>query len=105
MDLIDEDDRALPAVPGRLRLLHDLADLFDAAGHRAEIDECRRGLMRDDPRQRRLSHARRTPENHRGHQVIFDQLPQDPPLREQMPLSDILIQRQRPHPVGERFLQ
>ena len=104
MDLIDEHDRPLFQSGTCLGLLHHFPNLFDPAADRTEIDEGRLRLLRDDPGQRRLPDARRPPEDHGRHHVIFDQLPQDPSFAQQMLLTDIVLQRPGPHAVCQRFI-
>ena len=77
MDFIDEQNCLLAHLAVQLRFIHDFFDFLNPAGHRTEIHEMRLRALSDDPGQRRFAHARRPPENHRGHLILFDQLPQD----------------------------
>ena len=56
----------------------------------------------DDPRQRRLAGAGRAPEDDRLQDVGVDGLAQRPARGEQAILADNLVERARPHPLGER---
>ena len=90
--------------PVRLRLGHNLLDLLDAAGNRAEIDEPGMGPVGNDPRQRGLAHPRRPPEDHGRYLVILYEPPQHFPLPQKMLLSRKLLQILRPHPAGQRMV-
>ena len=103
VDLVDEDDRA-PAgrSRGSLGVGHHVLDLLDAGEHGAERHEPRLRRVGDDARERRLAGARRSPEDDRLQQVALDGLAQRPARREQILLADELVERARPHPLGER---
>ena len=88
--------------PQPLGLGHDVADLLDAREHGAERDEARLRRVRDDARERRLAGAGRAPEDDRLQEVALDRLAQRLPGREQFLLADELVERARPHPLGER---
>ena len=104
VDFIDEQQRALTHAVVLLCLAHHAANFLDAARHGAEIDEIRLRPRRNDLRQRRFTHARRPPENHRRHAVFFNQLPQHLALAEQMALPRKFLQRPRPHPRRKRHV-
>ena len=101
VDLVHKEDGPLPHEAVLLRLSHDALDLFDAAGHRAEIDEVGLRLAGDDPGQGGLSHPRRAPEDHGGHPVLVDQLPQHLPLPQKVLLAHKLLQGAGTHPGGQ----
>ena len=79
-------------MPVAFRLLHHLPDFLDAAGDGGEGDEVALGLMGDNLRERRFAHARRPPENHRGHQIALNHAAQNLSLAEQMLLSGKFIE-------------
>ena len=56
----------------------------------------------DDPRERRLAGAGRSPEDDRLQQVALDRVAQRRARAEQLLLADELVERARPHPLGER---
>jgi hypothetical protein len=102
MDLVDEDDGAASrAPPALLRRSHDFFDLFDTRQHRAERDEVRLRHLRDDPRERRLAGARRSPEDDRLQQVALDGLAQRFARTQDLVLADDLVKRPRPYPFRE----
>jgi len=103
VDFIHKQDRRLVVEPQVLpRMLRLLADVRHAALHAAERDEARLRLLGDDVRQRRLPHARRPVEDQRREAVRLHRAAQQLPLRQDVPLPGILIQRARPHARGQR---
>ena len=68
-----------------------------------DIDEARFRMVRDDPCQRRLAYARRTPEDHGRHRVLLDDAAQHSALPEQMLLSYDLVDRLGAQPGGQRL--
>ena len=76
MDLVHEKNG--PPAPASVvfRLLHDILDLLDATGHRAEIDECRFRPACDDACQRCLANARRAPKDHGRYLIALYELAQ-----------------------------
>ena len=66
-------------------------------------DELAIGVSRDQPRERRLPGARRSPEHHRRHVAPLDALAQRHPRREEMLLADVLLERARTHARRERL--
>ena len=103
MNLVDEHDRA---AVGRLAQVrggdHHLADFLDAREDGAERYELRLRHVRDDARQRRLAGARRTPEDDRLQQIALDRFAQRFARREQLLLSDELLERARAHAFRQR---
>jgi hypothetical protein len=76
VDLVEEEDRALPLHPEPLaRTREDLPNVFDRRGHGGELLELRAGRPGDDPRERRLPGAGRAVEDRRGHPVLLDRKP------------------------------
>ena len=98
MDLVHEDDGPLSIALILLRLLHDGADLPDAAGDGGEIDEGSFGAACNDPGQGGLSHTGRPPEDHGGDVVLFNETPQDLPLSQKVLLSHEFLQGSGPKP-------
>ena len=103
MDLVDEQDRpAAEAAPRLFGFRHDGADFLDAGQHRAERDEVRAGDVRDQARQRRLAGAGRAPQNDRLQLIAIDGEPERPSRPDQRVLADELVERARPHALGQR---
>ena len=103
VDLVDEEDgAAAEPAPRFLRFGHHRADFLDAGQHGAERDEVRAGRAGDQPRQRGLAGARRTPEDHRLQAVLLDGLPQRPAGPDERVLADEFVERPRPHALGQR---
>jgi hypothetical protein len=103
VNLVDEEDRA-PAEP-TARVFgfgHYLADFLDSREHGAEGDEPRPRHACDQSRQGGLAGTWRTPQDDRVEAILFDRLTQRPAGREQRLLPDVLVERTRTHPLGER---
>ena len=65
MNLIDKDDRPfLIKAPLLSGLLHDLADIRNAGGHRVELFKKAVGHRGDHLRERRLARTRRSIKDH-----------------------------------------
>jgi hypothetical protein len=65
MDLVDEQERALPLRTAHTRGVEDLLQFRDARMDRRELHECVAARSADEARDRRLAAARRPPEDHR----------------------------------------
>src|SRR5690606_23228842 len=105
VDLVAEQDRAaVLALATLLRLADDLADPRHPLGHRAEHLERLVRVLREQPRERRLAAAWRSPEDHAADAAALDREPERLARAEQVVLADELVQRPRPHPLGERGL-
>ena len=102
VDLIHKENGALAETAVFLRLLHDLFDLFYAAGDRGKVDEIRLGTVGYDAREGGLAHSRRTPEDHGADVVALDETAEHFSLAEEVFLPAILIQRLRTQARGER---
>ena len=102
MNLIDEEDRPLAVGRVLLGLLHDRADLPDAARHGGKVDEPRLRLSCDDACQGRLADARRPPEDHREDLVLGDELREHLPPTHEMLLPHIVRQPFRSHACRQR---
>ena len=81
---------------------HDLLDLLDAGHDGGELDEVGLGDARDDLGERGFAGAGRSPEDHRAGVVVVDLRAQRLAGPEQMLLADELIERARPHAIGQR---
>src|SRR6267143_6760793 len=102
MDLITKQDRALPLIlEPLLRLLDDFANARHAFGHGRKSLEMPFGVVGDDLGERRLTGARRPPEDARPDVPAADQVTQRSPRAEQMLLAEELVECLRPHPRGE----
>ena len=99
---VDEDHRAAPARSEQLGTFHRLADVFHAAQHRRDGNELGVEALRHEPRQRRLAHPRRAPQNHRVQPAGLEGRTQRLARPEQLALADHLIQRLGAQPLGER---
>ena len=77
-------------------MAHHIFDLFDAAGHRAEINKISFCPSRNDTGQRGFPHSGRPPENHGRDLVPLYELTQHLPPSEQMLLPYKILQTLRP---------
>ena len=102
MNLVDEEDRALAVRRVLLRLLHDRANLLDAARHGGKVDETSLRLPRNDACERRLADARRSPEDHREDLVLGDELREHLSLAHEVLLPHIVRQPFRSHACRQR---
>ena len=103
VNLIDEQDGPLAKTAVVFRLLHDGADLLDAAGHGGKINERGFGTVGDDAGQRRFADPGRAPENHGGYLVRLDQAAQHLAGAQQVCLPYIFVQRGRAQPRRQRL--
>ena len=103
VDLVDEEDRALPLLAEPLACFSDdAAEVSDAGrdgGDGLEVGLRERG---DDAGEGGLAGAGRAPEDHRGELVGVDGAAQDAPLADEVLLADELVEGARPHARGER---
>ena len=102
VDFVHEHNCADAEMPVAFRLLHHLPDFLDAAGDGGEGDEVALGLAGDNLRERGFPHARRPPENHRGHQIALNHAAQNLSLAEQMLLSGKFIEVLRAKALRQR---
>ena len=102
MYLIHEHQCAHTVNPALLSLLHDVLDLLDAAGDRAEIHEIGLGAVCDDPGQCGFPHSGRPPENHRRYHIFLQHTAQDHTLSQQLALSHVILKGLRAHSVRQR---
>ena len=64
--------------------------------------KCARVAVGDDARQRRLAGAGRSPEDDRAQAIVLNRLAQRPAGRQHLILADDVVERARPHALGER---
>ena len=103
VDFVDEDDRAAPGrLTEALGVGHDVANLFDAREHRAEGHESRFGRVGNNPGERRLARARRSPEDDGLQQIALDRFAQRLAGRQQLFLTHEFVERAGAHALGER---
>src|ERR1700722_1991078 len=102
MDLVDEQERALPLRTARARGVEDLFQFRHAGMDRRELHECVVAGSADEARDRRLAAARRPPEDHRAERGRREQARQRPIRSGQMLLARNLCQRHRPQSLGKR---
>src|SRR5690348_14553137 len=105
MDLVGEQDRPTPHSPARLRFGYDLSHARDAFRHGRERDELAIGVLCDHLRDGRFSAARRPPENHRTHASLLDRVTQWFARREEVSLTDDVVERSWAHARRERLLR
>ena len=104
VDLVDEEDRRGGIEEAAVLCpLDDVAHVLHAARHRREGVERRLQPVGDDLRQRRLAHARRSPEDERRDAPRVDHPPEHSPLAHEVLLSDIVVEGARPHPFCQWF--
>ena len=98
VDLVDEQQRphAVAAEPVASAGDHR-THVVDPGGHGGQLLERRRGALRDDPRDRRLPHARRPVEDHRRRAALRDRPAERRSGADDVLLADELVERPRPH--------
>ena len=99
VDLIDEEDRRARLGEERLGLgrVDDFADFLHTGADRRESIEFALQTIGDNPGQRGLSHARRTPQNEGRQSAGVHHVPQDASGADQMLLTDVIGQGFGPH--------
>jgi hypothetical protein len=105
--LVDKDDGAplLQPVAGGLRLLHRLADVLDAAEHRADGDEQGVEGVGHQPRDGGFAHARRPPEDAAVRLAGLERQAQRHALTQQLPLADHLAERAWTQAFGQGLMR
>src|SRR6266478_3091582 len=103
--LVDEDDGALPGTCFAFGIRHHFLDLLDAGEHRAEGNKVRAREPRNQPRQRGLTAARRSPEKHGAEIVIFNLRAQRLAGSKKFFLADDFVERARAHALRERLMR
>ncbi len=103
MNLVNEQDRLSP---GRAETIRgggdDTAHLGDVAFHSADPNEFCVRHLRNDPGQCGLTGAGWTGENHRRQSIGFNRAAQQFAWRQNVLLTDKLIERARAHARGKR---
>jgi hypothetical protein len=103
MDLVDEEqDRLAAAAQLVLGLRDHLSQLLHPVQHGGEPDGAHAARLAQQPRQRGLAGARRTPQDERFEPSARQQIAQDPAGAEEMLLADELVDRPRPHALRQR---
>ena len=102
MDLVDEQQRALPQFAAAARLLEHLFEVGDAGEDRGNLLEMQVGRLRQQPRHRGLAGAGRAPEHERAERARRQHARERAVGAEQMVLPDHLVELVRAQPVGER---
>ena len=104
MDLVAEEDRALPLVlQPLLGLSDDFAHSRDAFGHRGKRLEVPVGIIRDDLGERSFAGPRRAPEDARSQIAPADQIAERFPRTEEVLLTEELLERLGAHARSERL--
>ena len=104
MDFVDEDDSAAAEFAEALGIDHDGLDFFDAGEDGAEGQEFALRHAGDDVSERGLADAGRAPENDGSELVAFDLGAQRFAGAENVFLAGVVVERGRPHAIGERTL-
>ena len=105
VDLVDEEDgRATAALGPRHAPGHHRAHVLDATRGRREHLHGRLDRLRQQACQRRLAHARRSPQHHRDQPPALDHAPQCPALTDERLLPGELLEAARAHARGQRHM-
>ena len=103
MHFVDEQDRCAAGLLAReLGARDGVADVLDAGEHGRDRDEVGVERIGHQPRERRLAHARRAPQDHRMRLARRERDGERLARRQQMALADHLVDRLRAQPLGER---
>ena len=102
VDLVDEEDGSLPAGAAPACLVEHPLEVGDAGKDRRQGLEMMRRRVGQQARDRRLSAARRPPENHRGEPGLAHHAPDRPVRTEQVILAQHVLEPRRTQPIGER---
>ena len=103
VDLVDEQDRRLTGPAPRLRrTFHDLLHFLDAREHRRDLHERHARGTRDQACERGLAGAGRAPQDDAREMPPLAHQHERAALLQEMLLPDQLLERPRPHAVGER---
>ena len=102
VDLVDEQQRALPGAPPARRLVERALQVGDAGEHRRELHEMQAGAGGEQAGDGGLAAARRAPQDQRGQRAARQHARQRAVGAEQVVLPDHLVERARPQPVGQR---
>ena len=102
MDLVDEQERALPDLPALPSSLKDLPEVRNTGERRREGFEGQVGLLGEEPGDGRLPAPGRSPQHHRREPLSIDHPPDWGNTREEMVLPDDIGQRVRTQTVRQR---
>ena len=102
VDFVDEQHRAPAQAAAALGVRHHALDFLDAAQHRAEGHEIALGDARDQPRERGLAHAGRSPQDQGLELVALDLRAQRFSRAEDVKLAHQVFQFLGTHPFGKR---
>ena len=102
MDLVDEQERALPLRPAGAGGVEDLFQLRHARMDRRDLDERVRAHGADQPGDRGLAAAGRPPEDHRAERRRGEEPRQRAVRPGQVLLAGDLRKARRPQPLGQR---
>ena len=105
MDLVHEQQGALSGAGGGARLGEHFLQVGDAREDRGDGDEAHAHGIGEQPRDRRLARAWRSPQDHRSELARRDHAPDRPVGTGQMLLPDDLVERRRAKAVGERRIR
>ncbi len=101
VDLVDEQQRAVPHLAPLLGRLEHLAQIGDAGKHRRQRLEGEIRTLRQEARDRRLAAAGRPPQDHRGKRAARDHVADRTLRPDQMILADDVGKALGPQPVGQ----
>ena len=101
VNFIDEDDGSSAELLRFLGVSHHRLDLLDASEHGRELDEFGLGHVGDDLRERRLAHARGSPEDHRAWIIALDLRAQRLAGPEDLLLTDKFVECAGTHALGQ----
>jgi hypothetical protein len=101
--LVEEQDRASTSLGAHgLRSIDGLTDILHTRHHGGELHEFGVGTPRDEPRERRLPRAGRSPENQRMQLSALERFTQRLAGPEYLLLADELVEGARTHAIRER---
>src|SRR5262249_41854913 len=102
MDFVDEEKRALADLASRPRRVEHLLEVADAREDRRDLLEMEVGRSRQQPRDRGLAGAGRSPKDERVQRSRIEQARERAVGPQQMVLADDLAEPRRPQLIGER---
>ena len=103
MDLVEEQDRALPSLAEAVAgVLDGRPDVLHSGVHRRELLEGASGAAGDGERKRGLAGSGWAPEQHRRQPVALDERPQRPSRADEMLLADDVVERAGAQSSSER---
>ena len=102
MDLVHEQQRALPQLAAAARFLEHFLEVGDAGENRRDLLEMQVGFLRQQPRHRGLASAGRAPEHQRAKRAGRQHAGERAVGAQQMVLADHLVEFLRAQLVGER---